>query len=415
VLGFHPSLHDYVTGGSVRKTTAYFLLAWFCCSQLFAQTWVHPGVLVSNRQLDYVRAHLDHEPWKSALAQAQASKYAALNYQPHPHETVECGPYSKPDLGCSDETNDATAAYTQALLSRYTGNKQYATNAINILNAWANTLKGGHTNANGPLQASWAAELFARAADIMKYNDPDWTQTDKDKVNAMFRQQYLPDIQRMFVGRYACDNGNWDASGIEAMLNIAVYSKDARLFNDAVAKWEELVPAYIYLTSDGARPRTTSWCPRNAQQLVQRWYAPSVWRDGLAQETCRDLEHTAYGLAAIINAAETARLNGVDLYTKEAARITQAMEFHARFQNGSAAPALSCGSDQHDVVMRNGMKGTLEIGYNEYAIRRGMSLPETEKFLQQTRPAKGEFHYRWETLTHGLTGNANAAPGSEQH
>jgi hypothetical protein len=399
----------------MRGAIGCFLLGLFFSCQVAAQAFVHPGVLVSKNQLAFVRNHLDQEPWKSALAQAEASKFAKPDYEPHPHPVVECGSYSHPDHGCSDETNDAAAAYTQTLLWQYTKNQTYAKNAVKILNAWAEELKGGHTNSNGPLQAAWAAELFARAAEILKYTDPDWTQPEKDKVTAMFREQYLPDIKRMFVGSVGCYNNNWQASGIEAMLNMAVFNKDTSLFNDAAAKWRSLVPAYIYLKSDGARPRDTSWCPRNEEQIVKQWHDPSVWVDGLSSETCRDLEHTAYGLAAIINAAETARIQGVNLYTEEAERITKAMEFHARFQNGGPAPSSSCGADRHGIDIKGGMKGTLEIGYNHYAVRQGMDLPQTRIFLEKTRPSPGRFHYRWETLTHGLTGNADAEQVSSKH
>ncbi|GGA22454.1 hypothetical protein GCM10010981_08330 [Dyella nitratireducens] len=413
----------------MRRTAGCLLLGLFVSGQVVAQTvLVHPGVLVTNNQLNYVRDHIGQEPWKSALALVLSNgnaKYTNLDYVPHPRETVDCGSSSNPDNGCHEETDDATAAYTQALLWRYTRNKKYATNAVDILNAWANTLKGGHTNENAPLQAAWAAELFTRAAEIVKYYDPGggpdggnyWSQDDKDKVAKMFKDQYLPSIEQMFdtQSKYACYNGNWHASGIEAMLNIAVFNRNTTLFDDAVAKWRGLVPAYIYLKSDGPLPRRTPWCPRNDTQIVKQWFVPSDWIDGLSQETCRDEGHVAYGFAAIINAAETARIQGVDLYGAEAERITKAMEFHARFQNGGSPPALSCGTPPQDVVINHGMIGTLEIGYNHYAIRQGMSLPETQKFLEQTRPTSGEFHYRWETLTHGLTGNADAKQGRKKH
>lgn len=398
------------------KVISCLLGLFFSCRVVAQIVLVHPGVLVTGTQLNYVRSHLGQEPWKSALAQAEGSKFASLTYRPHPWETVRCGSHSEPNEGCFDETDDATAAYTQALLWRYTRNRTYLENGVDILNAWAATLKGGHTDENAPLQAAWAAELFTRAAEILKYDDGGyWTQEQKDKVTAMFRQQYLPDIKVMFdpQSKYACYNGNWHASGIEAMLNIAVFNKDTALFNDATAKWHSLVPAYLYLKSDGALPRRMPWCPRTDQQVVTAWGTPSSWVDGLAEETCRDLEHTAYGLAAIINAAETARIHGVDLYTGEAERITRAMEFHARFQNGGPAPALSCGTDQHEVVIDNGMIGTLEIGYNQYAIRQGMDLPQAKLFLEKERPQPGELHYRWETLTHGLTGNAGAKPSNK--
>lgn len=78
----------------------------------------------------------------------------ALSYTPHPWTNCDCGPFSTPDLGCKDEQHDSAAAYTQALLWYITTNKAYAQNAINIMNAWAATLTGGHKNANGPVQAA---------------------------------------------------------------------------------------------------------------------------------------------------------------------------------------------------------------------------------------------------------------------
>ena len=75
-------------------------------------------------------------------------------YTPHPWTNCDRGPFSKPDLVCKDEQHDSAAAYTQALLWYFTGNKAYAQNAIHIMNAWSGTLTGGHKNANGPVQAA---------------------------------------------------------------------------------------------------------------------------------------------------------------------------------------------------------------------------------------------------------------------
>src|SRR3954471_21503284 len=110
----------------------------------------HPGVLVNRAQLELIKSKVaaGAEPWKTAFEAAKASNYGALNYTPHPWKTCECGPFSKPDLGCKDEQRDSAAAYTQALLWFLTGNETYARNATNILNAWSGTLTGGHINAN---------------------------------------------------------------------------------------------------------------------------------------------------------------------------------------------------------------------------------------------------------------------------
>ncbi|MCU1737174.1 MULTISPECIES: alginate lyase family protein [unclassified Pseudomonas] len=367
--------------------------------------FVHPGILVTVAQIEYVRNHLELAPWKEAFYDAVVSQYADLSYQPHPWEEVECGSYSNPDKGCSDEVGDAQAAYTQALLWLYTKDKRYAANTVAIINAWATTLKRGHVNSNAALQASWAAELFTRAAELVKYTYSEWPQPEKDKVTRMFREQYQPDIERVFTqSGYNCYTQNWQASATEALLNISVFNKDTLLFDEAVSRWRGLIPAYIYIASDGPLPKRAPWCSVSDQQIVDHWNHPKAFVEGLTRETCRDLEHTAYGLAALINAAETARVQGVDLYddpaSKSKERLTKAMELHSLYQNGGSDLASLC-----EQPLTLSTSGTFEIGYNHYAIRLAAVLPHTEVFLNKTRPTRVRFHYMWETLTHGLIGD----------
>src|SRR5881227_59768 len=127
--------------------------------------FVHPGVLVNRAQIEEIKRRVAAgiEPQKSAFEALKASKWGALNYTPHPRATVECGSNSNPDLGCKDEQSDSEAAYAQALMWSITGNSAYAENAIKIMNAWSSTLTGGHTNANGPVQAAWAGDVWPRA------------------------------------------------------------------------------------------------------------------------------------------------------------------------------------------------------------------------------------------------------------
>src|SRR3954467_6846360 len=98
----------------------------------------HPGGLAQRGQLEFVKAKVaaGKEPWKSAFAAAKDSEFGSLSYGPHPRPTVECGPYSRPDLGCKDEQRDSDAAYTQALLWAIGGDKAHADKAIEIMNAW---------------------------------------------------------------------------------------------------------------------------------------------------------------------------------------------------------------------------------------------------------------------------------------
>lgn len=83
--------------------------------------FAHPGVLVSRAQLDFVRTQVNAgaQPWRAAYDQMMASAYASLSRTPRPRAVVECGSYSNPNLGCTDERQDALAAYTLAGLVRH--------------------------------------------------------------------------------------------------------------------------------------------------------------------------------------------------------------------------------------------------------------------------------------------------------
>jgi hypothetical protein len=364
--------------------------------------FVHPGILVNAAMLDVVRAKIAarQEPWTSALVAAQASRFGRLDYAPHPRAIVDCGSYSKPDNGCTDEKDDALAAYTHALLWAYTGSAASAQKSIEIMNAWAAVLKD-HTNRNAPLQAAWAAELFPRAAEIIRHTHAGWAAGDAARFGALLRDVYLPKVVNG-----SASNGNWEISMIEAALNIAVFDDDRAGFERAVRMWRERAPAYIYLASDGPAPVPPPRGNARGGSLAAYWYDQTAFFDGLGQETCRDLHHVQFGLAGLINTAETAFIQGVDLYAEQDQRLRAGLELHARYLNGAAVPDSLCGGSLHD-----GTPSPMwEIAFNHFATRRGEPLPETERLLPKIRPTATDHHMAWETLTHAGVGWPEADP-----
>jgi hypothetical protein len=346
--------------------------------------------------LDFVKSQIaaNAEPWVTALNRAMSSASGKLSYTPHPRAIVECGSSSNPDYGCTDEKNDAAAAYTQALLWYHTGNGAYAQKAIEILNAWSSTVTG-HTNTNAPLQAAWTAEVFPRAAEILRYSDAGWAESDIERFAEMLRNVYLPLIQD---GSKA--NGNWELSMIEGMMNIGIFINDQTVFSRALQMWRERVPAYIYLESDGPTPVPPPPRP-TVPPLIAYWQNQTVFADGICQETCRDFGHVQYGLAALINAAETAQIQGVDLYSEQAIRIQAGLEFHAQFLDGVTKPDWLC-SELKDLTIGP----TWEIAANEYVNRRRTVLPHTQAIARARRPTGSDHHMVWETLTHAELGAA---------
>ena len=358
----------------------------------------HPGILVNKEQLDFVKAKVTAgtAPWKAAFDKASASAPGSLTYMPAPVANVGCGSYSNPDIGCSAEKSDAAAAYTHALLYSFSGNVAHAEKAIAIMNAWSAVLTT-HSLSNAPVQSGWVGAVFPRAAEIIRYTYGGWTQADVTRFGKMLRDAYLP-----FVIHGATENGNWELSEIDAAIAIAVFLDDKATFDKAIAMWRKRVPAYLYLTTDGPIPvAPPAGNATTQQQIIAFWYNQSTFMDGLAQETCRDLGHTQYGLAAIVNVAETARIQGTDLYAAEAKRITAGLEFHARFLNGAPVPSNLCGGTLNAVTP----DPMWEIARNGFATRLGMMLPQTEQVVMKIRPSGVDHHMEWETLTHAEVGS----------
>jgi hypothetical protein len=190
-------------------------------------------------------------------------------------------------------------------------------------------------------------------------------------------------------------NGNWELIMTDALMGIAVFLGDRASFTKAVALWRGRVPAYIYLKSDGPAPLSPPTRKKAGAGLIDYWYGQSTLVDGLAQETCRDFGHTAMGINAAFHAAETARIQGVDLWSEQKARFAAALEFHAAYELGAAVPGWLCSGTLH-----LGTGGYWETGYNALHTRFGMSLPNTEKLLASRRPTGTDNHSSgWETLT----------------
>lgn len=357
-------------------------------------TFVHPGVTVSQGQLDFVRGKVNAgaQPWKGAFDKMLASKYADLNRTPKPRAVVECGSYSNPNYGCTDEREDAIAAYTDALAWYITRDDRYAKKAIQLMDAWSAVITD-HTNSNAPLQTGWAGSTWPRAAEIIKYTyTGSWS--NSGRFATMLRTVYLPEISNG-----SNSNGNWELSMMEAAVGISVFLEDKASYDKAMGKFRTRTAAYVYLESDGALPRTVPSQNLNTREkIVNYWQGQSTFVTGLTQETCRDLTHTGYGISAISHIAETSRIQGQDLYgTDVGERLRQALGFQAKYELGTAVPGWLCGGS-----LKLGLGPVTEVGYNALHNRLGMGMTNTQTLTERNRPAgSNHLFVAWETLTHG--------------
>ncbi|MFD9539972.1 alginate lyase family protein [Streptomyces sp. NPDC060022] len=353
--------------------------------------FTHPGVLVSRSQLDFVRAKVQAgaQPWKGAYDQMLASKYASLTRTAKPRAVVECGSYSNPNYGCTDEREDAIAAYTLSLAWYIGQDSRYAQKAIQIMDAWSNVITD-HTNSNAPLQTGWAGSSWPRAAEIIKYTYSSWP--NSGRFGTMLRNVYLPEVTN---GSHS--NGNWELSMTEAAIGIAVFLEDRAAYDKAVTKFRGRVPAYIYVTADGSLPKAAPGSGLDTRdEIIRYWQGQSTFMDGLSQETCRDLTHTGYGLSAISHIAETSRIQGQDLYPEVADRLRHALGLHAKYQLGTAVPSSLCGGS-----LKDSLGPVTEVGFNALHNRMGYAMSNTQTLTERQRPAaSNNLFVAWETLTH---------------
>ena len=192
--------------------------------------WVHPGVFVSKKQLDFVKAKINvgAQPWTTAFNSMKSHSLASLSRNPNPYTYVECGSTSQnPGNGCEPERRDAIAAYTGALIYYFTNDTRYAEKSRSYMNAWANKIKD-HTYSNAKLQTGWSAASWARSAELLRYTYSGWPQAEITKFSTMLRNVYL---NKIIDGDDR--TGNWDLIMHEAVIGMAVFLEDKSAYDRA--------------------------------------------------------------------------------------------------------------------------------------------------------------------------------------
>jgi Alginate lyase len=356
--------------------------------------FTHPGVLVNLDQLKYSKAKVDRGemPWKAAFEEMRESPLAQREPNtewmvpaagPGGGRVLDCNRDAKGNRrGCQAASLDSAAAYTQALLWFYTQDERYAQKSAAILDAYSSTLVD-HTGLDGSLFASWAAQYFVRAAEILRYTytpSAGLKSYDSARFTAMLERAFLPIVRndekavRGRQGFWNAYNSNWDLAAIDALAGIAVYLNDGRLFFSALDRWKTRVRTYVYVASDGPAPKPSpiigrfksegcSWLENRADECDDKGSARQVrpvFQNGQNAETCRDFGHSGLGLAALVNTAETAWIQGVDLYALEKERIMTAFSYAAQillyFEQNRRYPVGFCAPVKAEVLLNGDPK-----------------------------------------------------------
>lgn len=263
---------------------------------------------------------------------------------------------------------DSEAILKQAILWEMTRDSVYAENVIRIADAWATKLQSV-SGSNAYLELSWGLQNFVRAIDIVKQTYPDWDRDVETRFVLHLDNLMTPVLDNPAV---TSDIENRWFTNVEARMTQAIYRNSRYQFNRAVEDFKEGIDAYT-------RP----------------------WGE-VGDLAGRDVIHAEFEIGSIVQIAELARTQGVDLYSYADSRIKTILEYHALILNGGTPETLpSYRGVTVWPVVQDESTGELysatgptkvaltgwELGYNHYVNRTGQSLPETKKRIDVTRDA----------------------------
>lgn len=341
--------------------------------------FTHPGILHSRAELDRVKAKVaeGEEPWKSAWEELRSHDISELDWKPKPVANVVRGPYNRPDVGGTNLMRDGAAAYSHAIQWYVTGKQPHADKAIEILNAYAGTLKsiGGH---DARLLAGMAGITFTNAAEIIRHTDAGWSEPDQERLERLLREVFYDTIKDF----YPTANGNWDAAMIQTMLAMGVFLDDRAMFQRAVD---------YYTSGEG-------------NGAIGKYFNEF----GECQESGRDQAHTQMGLGYLGCAAEIAWKQGVDLYGALDNRLALGFEYTVKYNLGHELPYEPYRSHEgryYYPKISNKSRGRFssiyERVYHHYHDRMGMEMPFTAQVIEKIRPERWQSaHASWGTLMH---------------
>lgn len=333
-----------------------------------ASGFVHPGVAHSAESIAFVRAKLDakQQPWTDAWEKLQASRYASLSWEPKPRAHVERGAYNNPNIGSSDFSNDATAAYIHALCWALTDDKAHAGKAAEIVDAWSGTLES-ISNHDARLLVGMSGYKFTIAAELLKHTWDGWPADRQRRFARMARGIWYPLIQDF----YPSANGNWDASMLQTMMALGVFLDDQAMFDRAKNY-------FLHGEGNGA---------------IGNYFKPS----GQCQESGRDQGHTQMGLDYLSATCETAWIQSIDLYGALDNRLLKGFEYTARYNLGHDVPYEPYRSYQGryhypriSADSRGRFRPMYERVYNHYHNRKGLDAPYTWQAVQRLREGGGD-------------------------
>lgn len=331
-------------------------------------TFVHPGTFMSPSMTRTLVEDAKTNPIRMQALQ-KLMRDVPSTYIPSALEVVDVD-WNGKGVGGKECTSDGEAAVGAALIYWATRDQNYGTLCISILRAWAKTNKVFKGN-NAPLNASWAVCSMARAAELMKYSPMwrEWMAIEVAFFNWLNNVVSKP-LRDTSVWRWGFVN-NWHFSIVCARMQIAILLEDEKEWAWAVSTYREILPKAL-----------CAGCKGDTVELR------------------RDITHNQFLLGGMMQAAEIAHHQGVDLFDE---RLINCFETQARLLMRHDPKELQLKKQDIKTPYGYWPEPIYEIAIAHFCDRKRKDMPFTKQLLQSVkhcRPDKITFHWGGNTLTH---------------
>lgn len=351
------------------KIILIFICAVLCSGSGKSQKFTHPGILHTDARFKQIKHLIEHqtEPAYASFLLLKNHPCSQSDYQiKGPFEVISRdGEYAYTK---SRMESDFSAAYQNALMWKLTGQKAYAQKSIDILTAYAHTLKRIPDTNDAPLLAGLEGFKIIYALEILKYSHSPMNDKEYEDIKSMFTSLFLP-ILETFYKRTAYTNGNWGPIVTKTYMAAAIYLDNRKMYEKAKD---------FYLNG-------------NDNGTISHYIDGET---GQIQESGRDQSHCMLGLGAMATVCEIAWQQGDDLYSALNNRLLKGYEYVSRYNLGYDVPFHTwkditgkyCDWTQISDKARGRYMYVFDIAYNHYVNRMGLPMPFTKQVLERIRP-----------------------------
>ena len=361
---------------NMKNPSAYLRLLILSCflsaiwSTLSAQKkFIHPGILHTQESFNRINKVVQDKimPGYGSFELLKAHPCASADYlMKGPFSTISRdgefrGTKTKME-------SDFSAAYLNALMWVATKDARHAAKSLQILVAYADTLKHIPSTNDAPLLVGLEGTKIVNAIEILRYTYGGVTKTQLQQITTMVTGIFLP-ICDTFYSTPAYTNGNWGPI-------VTKFYMSAAIFLDNEAMYKKAIDFYYNANDNGT---------------IKNYINGTT---GQIQESGRDQGHSMLGIGALATVCEIAYNQGDDLYSAYDNRLLKGFEYVAKYNLGEEVP-FEVWTDvtgkysawtKISEISRGHFMPVFEMAYNHYVIMNKLSMPYTEKVLQHTRP-----------------------------